>query len=74
MNDPYIEADVRVMRQVYPDYKEADGYFIFQGIRVYQKGKREEVEKREAKTVDEIAFGHSKIEVALPDKSREAIR
>ena len=33
------------------------GYFVYQGVKVYEVGKREEAEVREARTAEEVIFG-----------------
>jgi hypothetical protein len=39
---------------------ERAGYFIFQGVKVYEAGKRDEVKKTENRTSEEILFGGAK--------------
>lgn len=55
--DKCVEASDEVIKQFHPAGLEGDGYFWFQGVRVYEVGKRAEVEKKEALTTGQMKFG-----------------
>lgn len=36
------------------------GYFVYEGVKVFEEGKRESAEAKEARTAEEIVFGKAK--------------
>lgn len=55
--DKFVEASDEVIKQFYPQGLDGAGYFWYQGVRVYEKGKRAETEKKEAMTLGQMKFG-----------------
>lgn len=51
-----VEAPLEVIKHFMPQGLGESEYFWFQGVKVYEKGKKEESQKREAQTLEEINF------------------
>ena len=54
-----VEASPEVIRHFMSSGIGESGYFWYQGVRVYAKGKREAALASEMKTLEELTFQHS---------------
>lgn len=60
---PGVEADRKIIEHFNRGKMagvDAVGYFVYEGVKVFEAGKREESERREALTAEERVFGGKK--------------
>ena len=51
-----VEAPVEIIKHFLPTGTPKEGYFWYQGVKVYEKGKKDEVEKRDNTSVEDHLF------------------
>ncbi len=56
-DDKFVEADARVIKHFQKSGVGETGYFWYQGVKVYEKGRKAAVDERDALTADQVAFG-----------------